>query len=96
MWASNVDNSQWAMLGVQWPADDGNSVQAGFLLARREDWEIEDNWYVAGQSGTGSKTVVLTKSTFIPEHCKLTFAEALSNSPPGAAAKTNPIYRIPF
>jgi alkylation response protein AidB-like acyl-CoA dehydrogenase len=96
MWASNVDNSQWAMLGVQLPADDGNSVQAGFLLAPRADWEIEDNWYVAGQSGTGSKTVVLTKPTFIPEHRKLTFAEASSNSPPGAAANTNPIYRIPF
>ncbi|MDB5966745.1 MAG: Acyl-CoA dehydrogenase type 2 domain protein [Polaromonas sp.] len=96
MWASNVDNSQWAMLGVQLPAEDGKPMQAGFLLAPREDWEIEDTWYMAGQSGTGSKTVVLTKPTFIPEHRKLTFAEASSNSPPGTRVNDNPIYRIPF
>ena len=96
MWASNVDNSQWAMLGVQLPGEDGKTMQAGFLLAPREDWEIEDNWYMAGQSGTGSKTVVISKKTFIPEHRKLTFAEASSNCPPGSAVNLNPLYRIPF
>lgn len=96
MWASNVDNSQWAMLGVQLPGEDGKPVQAGFLLAPREDWEIEDTWYMAGQSGTGSKTVVMSKPTFIPEHRRLTFAEASSNCPPGSAVNLNPIYRIPF
>lgn len=96
MWASNVDNSQWAMLGVQLPGENGKPMQAGFLLAPREDWEIEDNWYMTGQSGTGSKTVLITKPTFIPEHRKLTFAEASSNMPPGSQVNTNPIYRIPF
>lgn len=96
MWASNVDNSQWAMLGVQLPGDDGKTMQAGFLLAPRKDWDIEDTWYMAGQSGTGSKTVVISKKTFIPDHRKLTFAEASSNMPPGCAVNQNPIYRIPF
>ncbi len=96
MWSSNVDNSQWAMLGVQLPGDDGKTSLAGFVLVPREDWEIEDNWYVAGQSGTGSKTVVITKRTFVPEHRKLTFAEASSNLAPGCKVNENPIYRIPF
>ena len=96
MWASNVDNSQWAMVGVQLPGDDGKTLQAGFLLVPREEWEIEDSWYVAGQSGTGSKTVVVGKRTFVPEHRKLTFAEASSNLPPGCKVNQNPIYRIPF
>ncbi len=95
-WASNIDNSQWAMLGVQLPSDDGASVQAGFLLVPRQDWEIEDTWFVAGQSGTGSKTVVISQPTFIPEHRKLTFAQASSNQPPGCEVNTHPIYRIPF
>jgi alkylation response protein AidB-like acyl-CoA dehydrogenase len=95
--ASNVDNSQWALLGVQFPAEEkGAAPGAGFLLAPRSDWAIEDNWHVAGQAGTGSKTVVIHKPTFIPGHRKLTFAEASSNSPPGSAIHTNPIYRIPF
>lgn len=96
-WASNVDNSQWALLGVQFPArEKGAPPSAGFLLAPRADWTIEDNWFVAGQAGTGSKTVVLDKPTFIPAHRKLSFAEASSNSPPGSTVNRNPIYRIPF
>jgi len=96
-WASNVDNSQWALLGVQFPPEEkGAPPTAGFLLAPRADWTIEDNWFVAGQSGTGSKTVVLDKPTFIPAHRKLSFAQASSNQPPGCAVNGNPIYRIPF
>ena len=96
LWASNVDNSQWVMVGVQLPGDDGKTMQAGFLLVPRKEWEIEDNWYMAGQSGTGSKTVVISKKTFVPEHRKLTIAEASSNNPPGCGVNKNPIYRIPF
>jgi resorcinol 4-hydroxylase (FADH2) len=95
--ASNVDNSQWALLGVQFPPEEkGRPSSAGFLLAPRSDWSIEDNWFVAGQAGTGSKSVVIEKATFVPAHRRLTFAEASSNAPPGTAVNTNPIYRIPF
>lgn len=95
--ASNVDNSQWALLGVQFPAEEkGAAPTAGFLLAPRSDWSIEDHWHVAGQSGTGSKTVSIDKPTFIPGHRKLSFGEASSNRPPGSAVNRNPIYRIPF
>jgi alkylation response protein AidB-like acyl-CoA dehydrogenase len=96
-YASNVDNSQWALLGVMFPPEENGAPSgAGFLLAPRSDWSIEDNWHVAGQAGTGSKTVLIDKPTFIPAHRKLTFAEASSNSPPGSAVNRNPIYRIPF
>jgi alkylation response protein AidB-like acyl-CoA dehydrogenase len=95
--ASNVDNSQWALLGVQFPAEEkGSAPTAGFLLAPRSEWSIEDNWHVAGQAGTGSKTVLIDKPTFIPGHRKLTFAQASSNQPPGSSVNTNPMYRIPF
>lgn len=97
-WASNVDNSQWALLGVMFPPDEpgGVSPGAGFVLVPREDWHIEDNWHVVGQSGTGSKTVAIDQPVFVPGHRRLTFAEASSNNPPGAAFNPNPMYRIPF
>ncbi|WP_437901163.1 acyl-CoA dehydrogenase family protein [Sorangium sp. So ce124] len=94
--ASNVDNSQWAVLGVQFPREDDATPNAGFLLVPRSDWSIEDDWHVAGQAGTGSKTVVLDKPTFVPGHRKLTFAEAASGAPPGAAVNPNRIYSISF
>jgi alkylation response protein AidB-like acyl-CoA dehydrogenase len=97
LWCSNVDNSQWALLGVMFPADDEiPQPHAGFVLVPRDRWDIEDNWYVAGQAGTGSKATVIARPAFIPRHRKLTFAQASSNSPPGAAVNANPVYRIPF
>ncbi len=95
--ASNVDNSQWALLGVHFPpTEKGGAPAAGFLLAPRSDWSVHDNWHVAGQAGTGSKTVLIEKPLFIPEHRKITFAELSSGAPPGADVNRNPIYRIPF
>jgi len=95
--ASNVDNSQWAILGVQFPPQEkGQPPAAGFLLVPRSEWTIEDDWFMAGQAGTGSKTVVIAEPVFVPGHRKLLFSEASSNTPPGAGANSNPIYRIPF
>jgi len=97
LFASNVDNSPWAILGVFFPPiEKGQPQQAGFVLAPRKDWRIEDDWHVAGQAGTGSKSVVIEQPVFVPEHRRLTFAEASSGASPGALAHANPIYRIPF
>ncbi|WP_372656451.1 acyl-CoA dehydrogenase family protein [Hydrogenophaga sp.] len=95
--ASNVDNSQWAVLGVQFPpAEKGAPPGAGFVVVPRREWTIEDDWFVAGQAGTGSKTVVIGKPSFVPAHRRLLFPEAASGKAPGTAVNTNPVYTIPF
>jgi len=95
--ASNVDNSQWALLGVHFPvASSSDKPSAGFLLVPRNDWVIEDDWHVMGQSGTGSKSIVMTTDVFVPEHRKITFAELSSGNPPGLKDNPHPIYAIPF
>ncbi|MEI6767518.1 MAG: acyl-CoA dehydrogenase family protein [Betaproteobacteria bacterium] len=96
-YASNVDNSQWALLGVHFPLlhpDDKPS--AGFLLVPKAHWQIEDDWFVMGQAGTGSKSIVITEDVFVPEHRKITFAELSSGQPPGLKDNPHPIYSIPF
>ena len=95
--ASNVDNSQWALLGVHFPVTSpSDKPSAGFLLVPRNDWEIEDDWHVMGQSGTGSKSIVMKTDVFVPEHRKITFAELSSGNPPGLKDNPHPIYGIPF
>jgi len=96
-WSSNIDNSSWAFIGVFFPPDDEiPEKHAGFLLVPRSDWEIDDDWFTAGQAGTGSKTVWIEKPVFVPAYRKLTFAQASSNNPPGSLTNDNPVYRIPF
>jgi alkylation response protein AidB-like acyl-CoA dehydrogenase len=94
---SNVDNSDWVILGAQLPASEkGAPAEAGFLLVPKSDWSVEDNWHVAGQAGTGSKTVVLEKPTFVPDHRKVLVAHLASGSAPGSRINTNRIYRVPM
>jgi resorcinol 4-hydroxylase (FADH2) len=94
---SNVDNSDWVILGAQLPAvDKGAPGEAAFLLVPKSDWVVEDNWHVAGQAGTGSKTVVLEKPTFVPDHRKVLVAQLASGSAPGTEINTNRIYRVPM
>ena len=94
---SNVDNSEWCILGAQFPAPEaGSAPQPGFVLVPRSDYRIEDNWYVAGQAGTGSKTVAIEKPTFVPDHRRLMISAAATGTSPGTALNTNRIYRVPM
>jgi resorcinol 4-hydroxylase (FADH2) len=94
--ASNCDNSDWALVGVRFPAEGREAPKPGFLLIPRKDYEIEDDWFTVGLAGTGSKSVVVREKLFVPEHRMLTFEQASSNNPPGAAEHSNWVYRIPF
>lgn len=94
---SNCDNSEWAIIGAQLPAQDkGGSAEPGFLLVPRREWRIEDNWFVTGQAGTGSKTIVIDKPVLVPAHRKLAIANAAGGTSPGTAVNTHRIYAIPF
>jgi len=94
--ASNCDNSDWALVGVMFPAEGDGNPKPGFLLLPRKDYRIEDDWFTVGLAGTGSKSIVVQEKLFVPEHRMLTFEQASSNNPPGAAEHANWVYRIPF
>jgi alkylation response protein AidB-like acyl-CoA dehydrogenase len=94
---SNADNSDWIIVGAMIPAaDKGAPAEPAFLLVPRSEWQIEDNWHVAGQSGTGSKTICIEAPTFVPEHRKMMISQAASGSAPGTLVNSNRIYKIPF
>jgi alkylation response protein AidB-like acyl-CoA dehydrogenase len=96
--ASNCDNSSWALLGVLFPADDenGGKPTPGFLAVPRHQYEIRDDWHVVGLAGTGSNTIVIRDEIFVPRHRMLTFPQASSGQSPGTAVHPNPLYKMPF
>ncbi len=94
---SNADNSEWIILGAQFPGPEkGAPAQPGFVLVPRSAWRIEDSWYVAGQAGTGSKTISIDKPVFVPGHRKLMIADVAAGNGPGAKVNTHPLFRIPM
>jgi len=78
---SNVDNSDWAILGVNLPAAErGVPPEPSFVLVPRTTWCVEDDWYVAGQCGTGSKSIVIAQPVFVPAHRRLAVSAAAAGS----------------
>ena len=99
--ASGVDHSSWIRLGAMIappdaPAPDATPPDDGaFFLLPVGDVEIEDNWFVYGLSGTGSKNIIV-RDAFVPAHRVLRFADTRSGHTPGARHHKNPLYRLPL
>ncbi len=87
-WSSGSDHCSWAMLGGLLPADDGPRQQV-VMLVPREDYQVVDNWHVAGLKGTGSNDIVV-EGAFIPDHRTHHLAEPSKNG------FNSPIYALPF
>jgi resorcinol 4-hydroxylase (FADH2) len=94
--ASGCDHSSWIRLGAfimkpeTAPPHDG-----AFFLLPISDVEIDDNWYVCGLSGTGSKNVIV-REAFVPHHRVLLFADTRSGCTPGSQYHNNPLYHLPL
>lgn len=66
-----------------------------WMLIPRSDVTIEDDWFVSGLSGTGSKDVILD-NVFVPAHRRLPAMDLATGTAPGAKALGIPMGRLPF
>jgi resorcinol 4-hydroxylase (FADH2) len=94
--ASGVDHASWIRLGAFIRSSEGDKPGDGaFFLLPIEDAEIEDNWFVYGLCGTGSKNIIVS-DVFVPEHRVLRFADTRAGRTSGAQHHQNPLYRLPL
>ena len=99
--ASGCDHSSWIRLGALIAPRDitlpgaAPPYEGAFFLLPIGDVEIEDNWFVCGLSGTGSKNIIVHEA-FVPQHRVLLFADTRSGRTPGAQYHKNPLYRLPL
>lgn len=92
--ASGCDHSDWAILaGLSF----GTGVpELRFFLFPRDAYRIEDDWFVSGLRGTGSKTIVIDEPTFVPTHRSIDMATQREGTTPGSKVNTSWLYRIPL
>jgi 3-hydroxy-9,10-secoandrosta-1,3,5(10)-triene-9,17-dione monooxygenase len=66
-----------------------------FLLLR-DQYQINDNWHVAGLKGTGSKDIVV-EDVFVPEYRSQSHIDYAINLPlPGQERNAGPLYQLPW
>ncbi|MBK9588222.1 MAG: hypothetical protein IPO50_06510 [Sphingomonadales bacterium] len=66
-----------------------------WMLIPRSDVTIEDDWFVSGLSGTGSKDLILD-NVFVPAHRRVSGMDVAMGTTPGAKALGIPMGRLPF
>jgi 3-hydroxy-9,10-secoandrosta-1,3,5(10)-triene-9,17-dione monooxygenase len=94
--SSGCDFCEWAVLGGFVPqVGGGGPPDMRTFLVPRCDYTIEDNWYVMGLCGTGSKDLVV-EHAFVPEYRSHSYLDAFLLRNPGAAVNDGPLYRLPF
>jgi alkylation response protein AidB-like acyl-CoA dehydrogenase len=83
--SSGIDHAEWLILHSP------NET----CLVPRSDFRIEDDWYVSGLKGTGSKTVRY-ENIFVPEHRIVTNDQFASGEYPGKYVyPDDPMYQVP-
>jgi 3-hydroxy-9,10-secoandrosta-1,3,5(10)-triene-9,17-dione monooxygenase len=95
-YASGCDHAGWIAVTapvVRTPPTPLPDVRC-FLLPKA-DVRIDDDWFVAGLRGTGSKTVVVADA-FVPAHHALSYLDVARGTTPGAAVNPSPLFRLPL
>lgn len=83
--SSGIDAANWVIvIGAQ-----------GLILIPKADYTIDDDWYVMGMKGSGSKAVVL-EDVFVPSHRIVDVATLMSGQTYGALHYEAVHYRLPF
>ena len=96
--SSGSELCQWVFLGGFAPPEEGappGPPDMRTFLLPRSDYQIEQNWDVAGLKGTGSHDVVVN-AAFVPEHRTHKMGDGFRLSSPGNEINPAPLYKIPF
>jgi alkylation response protein AidB-like acyl-CoA dehydrogenase len=87
-------HSSWAILGFPIVNADGEMIDQGLALIPFTDLAIEETWFVAGMSSTGSNCLIAA-DVFVPEHRIMSGLQALEGQYPTGRADES-LYRSAF
>jgi alkylation response protein AidB-like acyl-CoA dehydrogenase len=88
-------HSDWALLGIPIFNDAGEPIDQATVLIPQGDLKLEETWFVAGMSSTGSNCII-ADNVFVPEHRVMSMSSALKDEYPSEAADKESFYRSAF
>ena len=84
--SSGCDEAQWIFF----------TTMHGMCFVPKSDFYVQDDWYVSGLRGTGSKSVVVDDA-WVPPHRFVSLDQMRNGTTPGAELyPDSPYYRAPF
>lgn len=91
--STGCDHCQWVFLGATVDTPQGKDLFT--FLIPRSDYRIDDNWHVAGLSGSGSKDIVV-EDAFVPAYRTHSMVGAFMLKNPGTEVFPGDTYKYPF
>lgn len=89
-WASNCDNSDWAIVSAPIADVEGGVPETQWLLVPMSELSIDqESWDMAGMRGSGSKTLVREQPLFVPEEARVKLSQISNDDAPGASIAGN-------
>lgn len=93
--ASNCDNSQWAIISAVIPESGAGPSGPGWFLTPMSTLRIDqDSWHMAGMQGTGSKVLYADEPVFVPAHRLVRLSDVVALTTPGRDIDANVMSRF--
>ena len=86
--SSGCDAASWVLL------ISNSDIGPHMMLLPRQDYTIDDTWFVSGLRGTGSKDI-LVDDVFVPDYRTVPMPRLREGNAPGRAVHDTPNQRIP-
>jgi len=78
---SGAWHSSWGLMGFPIVDDAGEAIDQGLALIPRTELDLEENWFVAGMSSSGSNCIIAT-DVFVPAHRIMSIPKAIEGHYP--------------
>ncbi len=90
-----VMHADWVMLNAMEDMGEGQPPVVRMILARAEDVEVLDTWFMSGMAATGSNDIV-AEDLFVPEAYTFVVSEVRTGRGNGSRIHDNPLYAAPM
>jgi alkylation response protein AidB-like acyl-CoA dehydrogenase len=96
-WASNCDNSQWAIVSSAIADKEGEAPETQWFFVPMTELRIDhDSWDMAGMQGTGSKTLIRKDPLFVRDARRVKLAQVIQGTTPGRTIPDNVVATYNF